>query len=204
MPPLADDVARSLAEARAGSAEALGRLLDSCRGYLLMLAGREFDPALRAKANPSDIVQETFLEAFRDFGQFRGNDEAELLAWLRRLLLNNLANFGRGYRDTDKRAIARERPTTSDGDGSFLHAIPCGKPSAATQAVQREGAAALQTALAGLPEDYREVLHYRFHDKLTFDEIGARIGRSGNAICKLWGRAVERLQQEMRGGDGVG
>src|SRR5262245_9801346 len=98
-----DDFAPPRAHARADTGDARRRLLEALRGYLLMVAGEELDPALRAKGGASDLVQETFLEAHRDFNQFRGADEAELLAWLRRLLLNNVANFGRRYRGTEKR-----------------------------------------------------------------------------------------------------
>src|SRR5262249_40293411 len=97
-----------LDEARAGSTHALGQVLEACRLYMLGIAERELDPLLRAKAGASDLVQQTFLEAQRDFGQFHGGTEDELLAWLRRLLLNNLANFARQYRGTHKRAVNRE------------------------------------------------------------------------------------------------
>src|SRR5215470_7553973 len=99
----AQDAGRWLPAAHAGSNEALGQALEACRGYLLLIAQRH----LEAKGGASDLVQETFLEAQRDFGQFRGTSEAELLAWLRRLLLNNLGHFSRRYRDTHSRAVAR-------------------------------------------------------------------------------------------------
>src|ERR687883_158141 len=97
------DVARGLAEARAGSREALGRVLEACRGYLLLVAERELAPDLRPKGGASDLVQQTFLEAQRDFARFRGDSEEELLAWLRRLLLHNVADFSRRFHGTGKR-----------------------------------------------------------------------------------------------------
>ncbi len=100
--------AQWLPAARAGSTEALGQLLEACRGYLLLIAEQEIDPELRAKGGASDLVQETFLKAHRHFDRFQGDSETELLAWLRRLLLNNLANFARQYRDTNKRRLGRE------------------------------------------------------------------------------------------------
>ena len=99
---------RWLPEARAGSPEALGRLLEACRRYLLLVAERELDPALRPKGGASDLVQETFLEAQRDFAGFRGRSQPELRAWLRQILRNNLANFHRRFRDADKRRLDRE------------------------------------------------------------------------------------------------
>src|SRR2546429_538415 len=67
-----ESVARALQDARGGSREALGCVLESCRGYLLQIAWEELDPALRAKGGASDLVQETFLKAQRHFAQFQG------------------------------------------------------------------------------------------------------------------------------------
>src|SRR5262249_36467907 len=104
------ELERHLAAARAGSPEDLGRLLEACRGHLLLLARRELDGELRAKGSASDLVQETFLEAHRDFPAFRGTSPAELLAWLRQLLLNNVRDFTKGYFGRDKRDVLREVP----------------------------------------------------------------------------------------------
>jgi DNA-directed RNA polymerase specialized sigma24 family protein len=92
----ATDAARWLLEARAGSREAPGRVLEACRRYLLLIADRELDPALKAKGGASDLVQQTFLEAHRDFGRFHGDSEEQLLAWLRQPLRYNLADFSLG------------------------------------------------------------------------------------------------------------
>src|ERR671922_827830 len=101
-------IAQWLPAARAGSREALGRVLEAARQYLLSIARQELDPDLRAKNSPSDVVQETFVEAQRAFGHFQGDTEAELLAWLRQLLLHRVGKLRRRYRDTQKRRLARE------------------------------------------------------------------------------------------------
>src|SRR5437764_11715348 len=108
MPDLPPDINRQLEAARTGSREALGRVLDSYRAYLLLIADRELDPKLQAKGGASDLVQETFLEAQRDFNGFQGSSDGELRAWLRQLLLHNLANWARRYRDAAKRQLDRE------------------------------------------------------------------------------------------------
>src|SRR6202040_2404394 len=75
-----------LRRARAGDDAARGRLLEAYRSYLTLLARVQLGRDLQGKVDPSDLVQEAFLEAHRDFGQFQGQTEAELRAWLRRLL----------------------------------------------------------------------------------------------------------------------
>jgi RNA polymerase sigma-70 factor (ECF subfamily) len=120
-----NDPTDRLAAARAGSQEALGEALEACRHYLLLIADRELDPDLRAKGGASDLVQETFLEAHRDFPRFEGKTESELLAWLRQLLLHNLSNFTRRYRATAKREVTREIPLGAGSSSSF--AQPAGR-----------------------------------------------------------------------------
>ena len=103
-----EELAARLSAARGGSREALGEVLEACRGYLLLIANRELDTVLQPKGGPSDLVQETFLEAQCDFARFQGTTDEELKAWLRQVLLNNLANFIRRYRQTGKRELGRE------------------------------------------------------------------------------------------------
>src|SRR5262249_60240894 len=97
MPEQSPDISPQLAAARTGSLDALGRVLETYRAYLLLVADRELDPKLQAKGGASDLVQETFMEAQRDFGRFQGTTDGELRAWLRQLLLPNVANFARPY-----------------------------------------------------------------------------------------------------------
>jgi RNA polymerase sigma-70 factor (ECF subfamily) len=188
----------SLAAARAGSAEALGQALEANRDYLLLIAGRELDPDLRAKGGASDLVQETFLEAQRDFTHFHGDSPDELRAWLRRLLLNNVANFTRHYRGTAKRQAGREvaieagNPSEERGAG-----LAADVPTPSVQAAANEQAEALQAAMARLPEDYRLVLTLRHQEHLSFEEIGGRMQRTANAARLLWLRAVDSLQAAL-------
>jgi RNA polymerase sigma-70 factor (ECF subfamily) len=199
MSVISGDAAQWLSAARAGDAQALGQVLQNCWDYLLLIAREELDPKLRAKTGASDLVQDTFLEAQRDFAQFHGDTEDELLAWLRRLLRNNMANCWRHYR-AKKRPDLHEVPL-SNGSSSLP---PGTQPAAATEspsheAIHNEQLAALHRALARLPEDYQRVLHLRYEKELPFEEIGQLMGRTANAAQKLWARAVECLQQEMEG-----
>jgi RNA polymerase sigma-70 factor (ECF subfamily) len=194
------DTDQLLAAARAGSTEALGRVLETCRRYLLTVAERQLDPKLRAKGGASDLVQETFLEAQRDFSGFRGTSEAELLAWLSRLLLNNAGNFARRYRGTDKRDIGREVLLgAGDSSGAAAPDPAADTPSPSGQAMANERAAALQRALARLPDDYRQAIVLRYQEGRSFEEMGQLLNRSPDAARKLWMRAMDRLRLESEG-----
>ena len=192
------DAAQRLAAARAGSREALGQALDACRGYLLLLAERELDPDLRAKGGASDLVQETFMEAQNDFAQFKGNSEDELRAWLRQILLHNLANFTRRYRATAKRRLGREvalevSGSSADREGGLtLDAL-----SPSGLAMEEEQAQALRWALERLPDDYRQVILLHYQEQRPFEDIAPLMNRSYEAVRSLWARAIRRLRHEM-------
>src|SRR5579864_5410581 len=89
-----------------------GAGVERFRTYLLLLARMQIGRKLRAKLDPSDLVQQTLLDAHRQLAQFRGSTPDELAGWLRRMLACNMADalraFARGKRD-----IARERSLTA-------------------------------------------------------------------------------------------
>jgi RNA polymerase sigma-70 factor (ECF subfamily) len=182
-----------LSSARAGSRVALGQLFELSRGYLFKVAQLEQDFRLQAKTSPSDFVQDTFFEAHRDFAAFRGATEAEFLAWMRRLLVNNIANVTRTYCQTNKRAISREHLLEHEG----LIDTPDDDPSPSWVAMAREQALAFDKALESLPDAYRRVIILRNGEERRWDEIASAIGTSANAARKLWLRAVGRLRQKM-------
>jgi RNA polymerase sigma-70 factor (ECF subfamily) len=187
--------ARMLAQAREGSADALGRVLMDCRDYLLLTADRKLDPVLRQKVSASDLVQETFLEAQRDFGQFQGQRAEEWLAWLCQILRHNLANAARRYRTAEMRATDREVSLDAPLGRAPQDDVCCDTPAPGERAAAREEAAELGSALARLPENYRHVLHLRYQENRTFAQIGASLNCSPEAARKLWARAVARLQK---------
>src|SRR5262245_46068312 len=192
-----DPVAEWLAAARGGSAEALGQLLEWCRHYLLEVANAELDVQLRAKVGGSDLVQETFLEAQRIFARFQGTSPPELRAWLRAILVNKVATCTRHYRDTAKRQVGKEVSIAPDSDHQAELAAQA--PTASSLLMREERAKALAAALARLREDYRQVIVWRQVEDLSFEEMAARSGRSLDAVRKLWWRALQQLQSELKG-----
>ena len=187
-----------LGQSREGSAEALGELLGQYRKLLLWTANQAMNSDLRTKVAASDVVQETLLEAFRDFQHFRGDSDQEWQAWLRQVLSNNVANLERRYRRASKRSIELER--SIEAESGVRREAEMGiqrdlQPE--NSAIQKEQTESLSVALMCLQEDYRQVLVYRYQDQLAFGEIALRMNRSENAVRKLWARAVQTLQESM-------
>src|SRR5262249_34305736 len=100
-----NELAQRLAAARAGSPAALGQLLEGYRTCLLLRPRQTLGVDPQAKCSARGLVQEACLEAQRDLGQFRGQTEPELQRRLRRLLLHNLRDVIKRFRDTDKREL---------------------------------------------------------------------------------------------------
>jgi RNA polymerase sigma-70 factor, ECF subfamily len=192
-----DSTLLELHEARAGDTEVVGRALESCRDYLLAIAARGLDADLTAKGGGSDLVQDTLLGAYRDFGTFHGRSRDELHAWLRKILENNLAAFRRRYRGTRKRRVSLEIPMDVATAGPDRGPWPCDLASPSSNAVHREQAEALIAALGRIPEDYRRVIVWYQYDQYTFEEIGRRLDRSAEAARKIWSRALVRLTEEL-------
>ena len=206
-PPREENPIELIADARGGTDGSLGRLLLLYTNYLKFLATTHIDPRIRARVSPSDIVQETFCEAHRDFGQFRGQSEPEFLAWLRRILVNNLARQVERHLLTQKRDVRREVKLDEMGASMErstvrLETILVDRgDSPSCDAARGERAVILVDALAQLPADYRDVLVMRHVQSLPFDEIGRRMERSSGATRMLWLRAMEQLRPllETRG-----
>ena len=186
-----------LCNARAGSNSSLGKLLQAYRDYLLTVADRDLGSDLRVKASASDVVQESFLEAKRDFNQFTGETTNEFQTWLHRVLQNNIANIARCYRRTGKRDLSREVAVSSDALGRPLVNNASDNFTASDAAMLSELLEAVQTATSKLPEHYQDVIRWRNYDRESFEVIGERLQRSAEAARKLWVRALDLLQQEL-------
>ena len=181
---------------------ALGPLLQRFRHYLQLLARLEIGRRLQGKVDPSDVVQEVFLEAHRHFDRFRGREEGELACWLRQILAARLAKLVRRYLRTQGRDVRLEREIEDAFDRSSVlldRGLVAPQSSPSQQAARREQAVLLADALEQLPDDYRDVLVLRHLEGLTFPQVSARMGRSLDSVEKLWMRGLARLRQIMGG-----
>ena len=191
-----------LSAARRGDGHALGDLTQLYRNYLQIVARVQIDRHLRRRLSPSDLVQETLLKACRNFRQFQGDSEKELLGWLRSILINALRRAVERELKAGKRALRREvslQDVLADVANSVNHldqALVCQAPSPSRQAARRELAAVMADQIAGLPPDYRDVLVLRNLEGIAFDEIARRMNRSVGAVRVLWLRALRRLQAD--------
>ena len=173
--------------------------LDRYRNYLLLLARFRLDPRLQAKVAPSDVVQQTMLEAVRDLPAFRGQTEEEQAAWLRQILARNLANAVRDF-GRDKRDVHRERSIQAalDESASGLEGwLAADQSSPSQKAIRHERALRLAEALAGLPEAQREAVVLRHWHGMSLAEIGERLNCTTAAVTGLLHRGLKNLRKEL-------
>jgi RNA polymerase sigma-70 factor (ECF subfamily) len=193
-----------LSRAKSRDASALGELLEPYRNYLLMLARLKVGRRLQGKLGDSDLVQQTYLEAHRDFRQFRGRTEAELVGWLRRLMATNLANQARSFVGTQCRSIHLETDLLAELNRSSQvldRALFSPSDSPSAKAARGEELVVLADALQRLPEDYREVILGRHFENESFPAIAARMGRSEDSVQKLWARGLSKLRKLLEAPD---
>jgi RNA polymerase sigma-70 factor (ECF subfamily) len=185
-----------------------GSDLERFRNYLQILARSRLDPRLRAKLDPSDLVQQTLLEAFQGLAQFRGRSRPEMLAWLRQILARNLANAVRDFA-RDKRDVGRERALAelvrrSSAQLEAWLAAEQSSPSAELHRAElhrEEAAARVAAALAKLPEVQREAIVLRHVHGWSLHDLGQHLDRSTPAVAGLLQRGLRQLRELLGQGE---
>jgi RNA polymerase sigma-70 factor (ECF subfamily) len=188
-----------LAKALQGDAEALGALLQRYRPYLRVMAQRRLDSGVQARVDPSDVVQQTCLEAHRDLARFQGADERTLIAWLRRILENNLAQTVQTHVLTQKRTTERERSLDAarSGNRALAERLPADGSSPSQRAMRGESAICLAQAMEALPPDQHEALRLRYLEGWPLAQIAKRMDRSEIAVAGLLKRGLRGLRKRF-------
>ena len=178
------------------------RSWESYRQYLRVLADLHLPAALRGKLDPSDVVQQTLLQAHEKRAQFRGRTEAEAAGWLRAILANNLAEAARAY-GRQKRDPARERSLESAvGESSArLEAWLAADQSSPSEAAHRhDQLRRMADAIGRLPDEQRRAVELRHLIGMPVADIAAEMGRTEVAVSGLIRRGVKRLRELLTGG----
>jgi len=190
-----------LEDARSGTSEPLGQLLQCYQNYLTILAATQLSDRLRKRVSPSDVVQEAMLAAHRDFGKFRGQTEPEFLAWLRKVLLNTIHHTVDAHVKAQRRDLRREvsieqvQKSVDESAANLAQILPDPGPSPSTPVKRHETAVVLANRLAKLRPHYRDVIILRTLQGMSFDEVAKTMERSPGAVRMLWLRAIEKLKK---------
>jgi RNA polymerase sigma-70 factor (ECF subfamily) len=185
-----------LERARHGDRQAFERLFAQYRAYLLRVVELRIDPRLRLRLDPSDVVQDAQLEAFRRLADYLERRPMPFRLWLHKTVAEGLARLRRDHVEAARRSVERE---VGPADEAALMRLTGG--STPSRRVSRdELARRVRQALARLSEADQEVLLMRTFDGLSFDEVGCLLGIEPAAARKRYGRALVRLQQLLADG----
>ncbi len=173
--------------------------LEGYRQYLRLFAQIQVDRPLQAKIDLSGVVQQTMLEAHQAVAKKEPLDTDHLAAWLRRILVNNLADEIRKLK-TQKREVGRERSLEAalQQSSQRLATWLAADQSSPSQHLQRqEQARQLSAALGALPDAQREALVMRHFHGLSLAEIAQHLGRSHAAVAGLLKRGLQQLRDQL-------
>lgn len=183
-----------LRRARKGDPDALGNLLEQHRPYLRLLSQRRLGPALNARLDASDIVQQTCLSIHKKIDAIKTDDPAVFLAWLREVHDQNIKNVLREHLGTAKRSLTREEV----GAATMILEDRDQAPSPSRRLMDQEDAVRLAMALECLSEPQREAIRLRFLEGLRLTEVAAQMQRSEPTVVGLISRALLKLKAKLQ------
>jgi RNA polymerase sigma-70 factor (ECF subfamily) len=190
---------RALLDAlHAGDGRALESLLGRHRPGLRDFVECHFDARLRARLDPSDVVQETQLEVVRRIDDFLAQRPMPFGLWLRKKAYQRLLNLRRYHLARHRRSVAREEALPDRSSLLLARPLLARSPSPSQLAQDRERAERVSRAVARLAEADREVLLLRHAEDFSFEEIACLLEIEAAAARKRFGRALIRLQNALR------
>ena len=196
-----------LARARQGEPAAVERLLSSHRDPLRRMIALRLDPALAARVDASDIVQDVLLEVHRRLSDFLRNPEAmSFPLWLRHIAKDHIIDAHRRHRQAQRRSLDREQPLAPAALADHSSFELAGQLldqelTPASAAVRRELQRRLEAAIAELDEDDREVILMRYGEQLSNQDVAAALGLTEAAASMRHLRAVRRLRAALLPGE---
>jgi RNA polymerase sigma-70 factor (ECF subfamily) len=188
------DTQRLLEQVRAGEPEATDRLLDRHRPYLRRLVEVRLDPRLRARVDPSDVVQEAQMEAVRRLDGYLRQPPMPFRLWLRQIAYDRLLMLRRHHVAAARRAVGRDVPLPDRSSLQLARQLLASGPTPSQQLVQREFVRRVRQAVSQLPDGDREVLVLRNLEGLSNREAAQVLGMDPATASRRYGRAVIRLR----------
>lgn len=175
------------ARAVAGDRDAFGELVRRWEGRIYRLAYGMLGGAEDAR----DATQETFLAAYRNLKNFRG--DAQVSSWLHRIAINQCISRQRRSKSRPETSLSVGENPCADG-----HLSPDARhTSHAISTEQNERAIAVRRAVAALPAELREVVVLKEFEELTFQQIADRLGVPSSTIKSRLYTALKQLRMKL-------
>jgi RNA polymerase sigma-70 factor (ECF subfamily) len=202
--PDSAETERLLAEAGGGDRQALELLLVRHRPYLRQVVAMRMDAQMAARVDPSDIVQETQIEAVRRLPDYLARRPMPFRLWLIKTAHERLIVARRRHLEAGRRAVAREEPLPDRSSLLLAGRIFARDPTPSQQLNERELAERVRQALAQLPAADREILMLRTFEGLSNQDVALLLDLDPGAASKRYGRAILRLHGILTAGGVTG
>lgn len=186
---------RLLARVAQGDGRACEQLLGRQRDYLRRLLEARMEPGLRQRVDPSDVIQDTLVEANRRMDDYLKRRPTTFRLWLRRKALEQLVN-ARRHHFAHKRAVDRETPMSDASSLAIARSLVASRASAILQ--RKEQAAQVREAIMQLSESDREVLLLRNVEQLSNAEVAQLLEIDAKTASKRYGRAILKLAEKLK------
>ena len=197
-----------LRRAAQGDTAGWGQLLAAHRERLRRMVGLRLDRHLQGRIDPSDVIQETYLEAWTRLPEYLGNPAVPFFIWLRFLTGQKLVtlhrhHLGRRMRDAG-REISLHQGAMPEASSAALAAQLLGRDTRPSEAAIRlELKIRLQEALNSMDAVDREVLSLRHFEQLSRAETAQVLGMRESAVSKRYVRALEKLRDILGAASGI-
>jgi RNA polymerase sigma-70 factor (ECF subfamily) len=188
-----------LRRAKAGDAAALGALFAHYRDRLRKMVRLRLDRRVAGRLDPSDVLQEAYLDVARRFPEYAAAPEVPFYVWLRALTGQRLIDLHRQHlgakmRDAGQEVSHHRGALPQASSASLAQQFLAGLTSPTQAAVRAEMQLKLQEVLNGMDPMDREVVVLRHFEELNNVETAAVLGIEPSAASKRNLRAIRRLK----------
>lgn len=193
-----------LRQIQAGDRQAFERLFVRHRPELRKFIALRLDPRIRARVDPSDVVQETHLEAYRRLQDYLERQPMPFHVWLRKTAYERLLMTRRQHLGAGKRTMEREVPLPDRSSQLLAQRLLSNASTPSQQLQRRELIRRVRQAVAQLAPADREILLMRNFEELSYQEVAFILGIEPAAARQRHGRALLRLHKLLSDGGFAG
>lgn len=189
---------KPLPDGVAGDRVALECLLLRNYGRLHRHVARDLPQWLQGVVSVEDVLQETFAQAFRDFGRFEPRGEGSVESWLLAIADHRLHDLIRRHRRKKRGGSRRQARPADARRSSFMELaalLAAAADSPSDRVARDEAVQAVQVAVAALPDDQREAVRRRYLEREDLAAAAQAMGRTPEAVRSLVYRARQSLRE---------
>jgi RNA polymerase sigma-70 factor (ECF subfamily) len=148
-----------------------------------------------------DILQQTFVQVFRDIESFEPRSDYSFFAWLKTIAEHRLQDavkaLKRKKRGGDHRRVQGQADRQASSVADLADMLSAGSHTPSRSIARREAVQAVQVAISSLPNDQREAIRLRFLGANSLEETAAAMNRTPDAVRGLIHRAKQALRESM-------